>query len=146
MDKLDQAVKIAAKIHTGFKGRNREPAILHPIRVMMKMNTHTGKIVAVLHDVVESGKITVEELLKKGFSKKVCRAVDLLSRNKWEKYDHYLKRVQTNSLAVKVKLEDLEDNLQQRMNQKKLSKADRMKIKKIKRAYKLLCGKKLRLK
>ena len=40
MKKLNKAIKIAAEIHTGNKGKNKEPAILHPIRVMLKMDDH----------------------------------------------------------------------------------------------------------
>ena len=31
---LNKAIIIAAKIHKGKKGRNREPAIMHPIRAV----------------------------------------------------------------------------------------------------------------
>ena len=59
---LNKAIIIAAKIHKGKKGRNREPAIMHPIRVMSLMKNNRSRTVAVLHDVVESGKITIQEL------------------------------------------------------------------------------------
>ncbi len=144
MDKLDKAVRIAAKIHSGLKGRSHEPEILHPLRVMMQMDNNMAKVVAVLHDTVESGKITIDELLQKGFSKKVCRAVDLLSRRKWESYIHYIDRVKTNPLAIKVKVADLTDNYQHRKNQKKLSKTDVIKMKKYRKAYKRLTGEKMR--
>ncbi len=130
MKKLNKAIKIAAEIHTGNKGKNKEPSILHPIRVMLKMDDQISRTVAILHDVVETGKMTVNDLNNLGFSNKVCHAVDLLSRRKREKYDHYIKRVKTKKLAIKVKIADLEDNYL---------------IKKYKRAYKNLTGKKLTL-
>ena len=37
-NQLNKAIIIAAKIHKGKKGRNHEPAIMHPIRVMGMMN------------------------------------------------------------------------------------------------------------
>ena len=145
MKKLNKAIKIAAEIHTGNKGKNKEPAILHPIRVMLKMDDQISRTVAILHDVVETGKMTVNDLNNLGFSNKVCHAVDLLSRRKREKYDHYIKRVKTKKLAIKVKIADLEDNYLERKRKNKLSKLDKSKIKKYKRAYKNLTGKKLTL-
>ena len=87
--------------------------------------------------------MTVDDLSNQGFNDKICRAVDLLSRRKWESYDHYIKRVKTNKLAIKVKIADLEDNYLTRNNKKKLSKLDKSKINKYKRAYKNLTGVKL---
>ena len=87
--------------------------------------------------------MTVDDLRNLGFNNKTCRAVDLLSRRKWESYDHYIKRVKTNKLAIKVKIADLEDNYNIKQNKKKLSKLDKSKINKYNRAYKKLTGKKL---
>jgi len=143
MKKFNKALKIAAKIHNGNKGGKNNPAILHPIRVMLKMDDQLSRTVAILHDVVESRKMTVDDLRNQGFNNKICRAVGLLSRRKWESYDHYIKRVKTNKLAIKVKIADLEDNYLTRNNKKKLSKLDKSKINKYKRAYKNLTGVKL---
>ena len=140
MKTFNKAIKIAAKIHNGNKGGQNKPAILHPIRVMLKMDDQLSRTVAILHDVVESGKMTVDDLINQGFSQKVCRAIDLLSRRKKESYNHYINRVKTNKLAIKVKIADLEDNYITRNNKKKLSKLDKSKIKKYKRAYKKLTG------
>ena len=107
---LNKAIIIAAKIHKGKKGRNREPAIMHPIRVMSLMKNNRSRTVAVLHDVVESGKITIQELEDIGFDPKVCKAVDLLSRKKGQKYFNYIDNIKTNKLATTVKLADLTDN------------------------------------
>ena len=52
-DPLNKAIIIAAKTHRGKKGRNREPALLHPLRVMSMMNDNNSRIAAILHDVVE---------------------------------------------------------------------------------------------
>ena len=109
------------------------------------MDDQISRTVAILHDVVETGKMTVNDLNNLGFSNKVCHAVDLLSRRKREKYDHYIKRVKTKKLAIKVKIADLEDNYLERKSKNKLSKLDKSKIKKYKRAYKNLTGKKLTL-
>ncbi len=141
---LNKAIVIAAKIHKGKKGRNREPAIMHPIRVMSMMKNNRSRTVAILHDVVESGKITIGELEDNGFDSKICKAVDLLSRNKGQKYFNYIDDIKTNKLAKTVKLADLTDNYLRRKQYKTVSKTDRQKIKKYKKAYKILTGNSLR--
>ena len=141
---LNKAIVIAAKIHKGKKGRNREPAIMHPIRVMSMMKNNQSRTVAILHDVVESGKITIGELKDNGFDSKICKAVDLLSRNKGQKYFNYIDDIKTNKLAKTVKLADLTDNYLRRKQYKTVSKTDRQKIKKYKKAYKILTGNSLR--
>ena len=143
MNKLNKAIILSAKIHSGKKGRNNEPAVLHPIRVMNQMKSNKGKIVGVLHDVVETEKISIDDLAAQGFGKSVCKTVDALSRRKWEKYDDYINRLKKNKLAIKVKLEDLIDNYSKRLSNKKKSKIDLKKIKKYEKAYKSLTGEKI---
>ena len=143
MNKLNKAIILSAKIHSGKKGRNNEPAVLHPIRVMNQMKSNKGKIVGVLHDVVETEKISIDDLAAQGFGKSVCKTVDALSRRKWEKYEDYINRLKKNKLAIKVKLEDLIDNYSRRLSNKKKSKIDLKKIKKYEKAYKSLTGKKI---
>ena len=143
MNKLNKAIILSAKIHSGKKGRNNEPAVLHPIRVMNQMKSNKGKIVGVLHDVVETEKISIDDLAAQGFGKSVCKTVDALSRRKWEKYDDYINRLKKNKLAIKVKLEDLIDNYSSRLSNKKKSKIDLKKIKKYEKAYKSLTGEKI---
>lgn len=140
MDRLKKAIRIAAKIHTGYKGKQHEPAILHSLRVMLQMESNTTRIVAVLHDTVETGKITIKEIADAGFSEKVCKNIDLLSRKKRETYDHYIYRIHSSKIAVKVKLADLIDNYHIRNKYKKHSKMDIMKMKRYRRAYKFLTG------
>ena len=143
MNKLNKAIILSAKIHSGKKGRNNEPAVLHPIRVMNQMKSNKGKIVGVLHDVVETEKISIDDLASQGFGKSVCKTVDALSRRKWEIYDDYINRLKKNKLAIKVKLEDLIDNYSRRLSNKKKSKIDLKKIKKYEKAYKSLTGEKI---
>ncbi len=50
---LEKAIKIAVEAHTGQVDKSGNPYILHPLRVMLSLNTEEGRIVGVLHDVVE---------------------------------------------------------------------------------------------
>jgi|TARA_B100001059_G_scaffold219362_1_gene240365 (p)ppGpp synthase/HD superfamily hydrolase len=143
-DALNKAIIIAAKTHRGKKGRNREPALLHPLRVMSMMNDNNSRIAAILHDVVESRKITIKDLQDKGFNDNILIAVDLLSKRKGEEYIHYINRLKGNKIALKVKLADLIDNYIRRKKHKVLSKNDKQKIKKYKKAYTVLTGQTLK--
>lgn len=72
---LDKAILIATKAHQNQVDKAGKPYILHPIRVMMKMENETEQIVAVLHDVLEDCPDYDEESLRQeGFSSEVVEA------------------------------------------------------------------------
>ena len=121
MSDLNTALLIAAKAHAGQKRSNGTPYILHPIRVMMKMNTEEEMIVAALHDTIEDSDTVDENKFKThGFSDRVITAVSTLTKIKGEDYEDYLNRVVDNKLARRVKIADLQDN----MNLAELPKVD----------------------
>lgn len=110
---LEEAIALAVKAHKGQKkNRSGEPYIMHVLRVMNKGKTEDENIAGVLHDIVEKSTYTITDLRKKGFSKKIVEAVDCLTRRKDESYADYIKRIKKNTLAIKVKISDLEDNMQ----------------------------------
>jgi len=113
MSTLDKAIRIAAEVHEGQKDRYGMAYILHPIRVMMQVDSEGEKIAAILHDVVEDSEWTLEDLQREGFSAEVVTAVDCLTKRdeQNEPYMEYIDRVLTNPIAIKVKLADLEDNM-----------------------------------
>lgn len=78
---------------------------------MMKMNTENEMIAAVLHDVVEDTNWTIEQLAAEGFNQDILGAVSLLTHDKKEPYHKYIDKIKENPIAVKVKIADLEDNL-----------------------------------
>jgi len=114
MGNLEDAILLAAENHKGQSDRAGRPYILHPLRIMFKMQTDEERIVAVLHDVIEDTPVTLEELRMRGYSKRVLDAVDHLSRREDETYDAFIDRIAHNPLAVRVKLADLEDNMEVR--------------------------------
>jgi (p)ppGpp synthase/HD superfamily hydrolase len=79
--------------------------------MMMRMDSETEKIVAVLHDVVEKSNWTLEGLRQEGFSKKIIEAVDNLTKRDGEPYSVHIERANSSPLARTVKLADLEDNM-----------------------------------
>ena len=111
MATLDRAIQIAGEVHQGQKDKYGAPYILHPIRVMMRVNADIEKIVAILHDVVEDSDLTLDDLKNEEFSPEVVDAIDALSKRDGEIYGDYINRTTLNEIAIKVKLADLEDNM-----------------------------------
>jgi (p)ppGpp synthase/HD superfamily hydrolase len=68
-------------------------------------------IAAVLHDVVEDTDWTFEKLKAEGFGDEVLDALRLLTHDKKVPYKIYIEKIKSNRIALKVKLADLEDNL-----------------------------------
>ena len=124
---LKHAIDIAVECHSGQKDRAGEPYIQHPMRMMMKMKTTEEKIVAVLHDVVEDSEMRLAELKKLGFSEKILKAIDALTKRKGESYKKSIERVKKNPLAVKVKIADFEDNMDIR-RLKRITENDRKRL------------------
>ena len=134
---LEKAIGIAVEAHRGQTDRAGAPYILHPLRVMARVNTEAEKIVAVLHDVVEDTDWTLDRLSKEGFSSAVVRAIDCVTKREGETYEDFVKRSAENPLARRVKLADLEDNMDLRRNQTFTSK-DLERLNKYRRAWEFL--------
>lgn len=111
MSLLDKAIHIAVRTHGGQRDRYGKPFILHPLRMMMKMDTDLEMIVAVLHDVVEKSDFTLDELRHEGFSEEVIAAVDRLTKRPGEDYESHIERAKNQPLSRKIKIADLEDNM-----------------------------------
>jgi (p)ppGpp synthase/HD superfamily hydrolase len=116
MSLLEKAIQIAVQAHAGQKDRAGQPYILHPLRVMGKVQTESEKIVAILHDVVEDTEVSLDDLKAAGFSHEIITAVDVLTKRDGEPYDALIQRAKRNPLAKRVKLADLEDNMDLRRN------------------------------
>jgi len=108
---LEAAIQCAIKAHAGQIDKAGAPYILHPLRIMIKMENEVEMITAVLHDVVEDTPLTLADLRAEGFSEEIIAAVDHLTRREGEDYDVFIERVRHNPIAVRVKLADLEDNM-----------------------------------
>lgn len=111
MSTLEHAIEIAARAHAGQKDKAGAPYILHPLRVMLRMESAAERMAAVLQDVVEDCGLTIEKLGAEGFPEEVLRAVDALTRRKEESYEDFIRRAAANPIARRVKIADLEDNL-----------------------------------
>ena len=123
---LENAIKIAVEAHAGQVDKGGNPYILHPLRVMLSLDTEEERIVGVLHDVVEDCEgWTWERLEDQGCSDKIIEALQSVSKTPKEeaeyrslpddaKLDHYLEfiqRAKANKIGRHVKAADIRDNL-----------------------------------
>ena len=111
MDVLTRSVEIAAKAHAGQVDKAGRPYILHPLRLMMRMDTPQEMMTAVLHDAVEDSDWTIADLRSEGLPYEVLQALELLSRRDGQTYEQFIAQIKPNALARKVKLADLADNM-----------------------------------
>ncbi|MCL5271248.1 MAG: HD domain-containing protein [bacterium] len=111
MDPLEKALEIALKAHRGQKDKAGAPYILHPLRVMMRMEEPLVMIAALLHDVIEDSETSLDDLRQAGIPQEVIEAVTALSRRSGESYEEFVMRAGANVIARKVKLADLKDNM-----------------------------------
>lgn len=108
---IEKAISIAVEAHRGQVDKAEKPYILHPLRLMLKMTNEKEMVVAVLHDVVEDTGWTIEKLAEEGFNSEIIEAIKLLTHNKNESYEKYIEKIKSNELATRVKIADLEDNM-----------------------------------
>ena len=107
---LERAIAIAATAHAGQVDKGGAPYILHPLKVMLRMNTLEQRIVAVLHDVVEDCGVSLDDLRKEGFSEEVLSAIESVTKVPGESYEDFVDRAAQNPIGRVVKLADLEEN------------------------------------
>ena len=80
---LEKAIKIAVEAHSGQVDKGGNPYILHPLRVMLFLDTEEERIVGVLHDVVEDCEgWSWERLKEEGCSEKIIEALQSVSKFK----------------------------------------------------------------
>jgi (p)ppGpp synthase/HD superfamily hydrolase len=143
MDRREQllhAMHVAINAHGKQLDRNGQPYIGHCFRVMAAGQTLEEKIVGVLHDVLEDTPLSIINLSSEGFCEEIIDAVHTLSKLENEDYDHYIRRVMRNDLAIRVKLNDLTDNMDLR-RLKEINDDDVMRMHKYLKAYNQLTDK-----
>ncbi len=130
---LETAIGIALRAHAGQTEKNGGPYILHPLRLMLHMDAVDEQVAAVFHDVVEDTPVTLEDLEAQGLSGAALEAVRLLTKEPNTDYKiesnlmEYLEAIKAHPVARKVKIADLEDNLNvMRLNE--LTEKDRARL------------------
>lgn len=131
---LNMAIHIATDYHNGQIDKSGEPYILHPIWVMNNVKSLKGKVVAMLHDIVEDTEITIENLIDFGFDEDIVIAIDILTKKKGQKYTDYIELVGKNNLAREVKISDLKHNMDLK-RLKEITDKDKKRYVKYKNSY-----------
>ena len=111
MNIIEKSLEIALKAYAGQTDKAGETYILHPLRLMARMETEEEKSVALLHDVIEDSDYTAEDLINNGIPTNVVDAVLSLTKQNGENYEKFIERVLKNKLASKIKIVDIEDNI-----------------------------------
>ncbi len=105
-----KAMRIAFDTHKDQTDKAGMPYIFHPIHLAEQMDTEDEVIVALLHDVVEDGDITFNDLRAFGFSQRIINALSLMTHDNAIEYMEYVRNIRHNPLATKIKLADLLHN------------------------------------
>jgi (p)ppGpp synthase/HD superfamily hydrolase len=135
---LQKAIEIAVVAHKNQVDKNGQPYIGHVLRVMKMGLTWNERICGVLHDLVEDTNWTFEMLSQEGFPDEIISALKCVTKTtNDEDYNAFIVRVMTNRLAIKVKINDLTDNLDVK-RMKQLTVNDLHRINKYLKAYHML--------
>jgi GTP diphosphokinase / guanosine-3',5'-bis(diphosphate) 3'-diphosphatase len=112
MATFSKALELANTAHFDKKDMGGKSYILHTLRVAMRLRTNDEELmsIAVMHDTVEDGNVTFDQLKEYGFSDRVVSALRLLTHQKGVSYDDYIEAMRGNIDALKIKREDLRDN------------------------------------
>ena len=109
--RVGKAYKIAVEAHKGQTDKAGADYILHPVTVASNVGAdESAMIVALLHDVVEDTNVTLEDL-QDLLTPEEISALKLLTHNDEAPYLDYVRLIGTNSLATKVKMADLQNNM-----------------------------------
>lgn len=111
---VDRAIIFARFAHDGQKDKAGAAYFGHPARVAERaIEAYDDPMltaIAYLHDTVEDGGFTISDI-KMFFPDVVWKVVEILTRGKTTPRDEYIEAVAKNYLAAKVKICDLEDNI-----------------------------------
>ena len=126
---------IAARAHKGQRDKGGKPYIFHPLKVSLNVRGKDEKIVALLHDVIEDTSYTIDDL--KFLTKNQREALLLLTHDKDTPYMIYIEAIKKNKIASRVKLADLDQNMN--LNRLKIvTEKDLERLEKYKKARDLL--------
>lgn len=108
---LERAIITATTAHAYQVDKAGERYILHVLRVMLSQRTEESRVVALLHDTVEDGSVTIEAITK-WYGPVIAAYVEMLTKKPNESYDAYIDRICEAPLLVRrVKMADIGDNL-----------------------------------
>ena len=108
---INKALNLMYEAHKGHKDKGNIPYVFHPYHIAEQMNTEDEIIVALLHDVIEDTKITLEDIKSYGFNNNILEALKVITHDKNINYIDYINKISKNKLATKIKIRDLKHNI-----------------------------------
>lgn len=132
-----KTIKLMFEKHKDQVDKSGIPYVFHPFHLAEQMDDEETTITALLHDIVEDTDTTFDDLRKLGFSDNVINALKLMTHDKNVDYFEYVKNISKNPIARKVKIKDLEHNMDtSRLDE--VTDKDLERVKKYKKCYKYL--------
>lgn len=110
---LNRAIDLAVTHHGSETDKAGAHYLMHLFRVMLRCDGFDAKVCAMLHDLVEDhGEDIGFDDLAEEFPPHIIEALRCVTKlSDEEDYEAFMDRVLSNPLATRVKLADLEDNL-----------------------------------
>ena len=132
-----KAIKLMFEKHKDQVDKSGMPYVFHPFHLAEQMDDEETTITALLHDIVEDTDTTFDDLRELVFSDNVINALKLMTHDKNIDYFEYVKNISKNPIARKVKIKDLEHNMDtSRLDE--VTDKDLERVKKYKKCYKYL--------
>ena len=110
-DLTKKAMKLMYDRHKDQIDKSGMPYVFHPMHVAEQMNDEYTTIVGLLHDIVEDTDVTLEDLDRMEFPIEIIEAIKLMTHKEGVPYFDYVKAIGDNDIARKVKIADLEHNM-----------------------------------
>ncbi len=104
------AMRVAYKAHHGQVDKAGVPYVFHSYHLAEQMEDETTVCVALLHDVLEDGDVSLEELSSL-FPERVITPLKLLTHEKGTDYFEYIRLLKGHPVAKEVKLADVSHNM-----------------------------------
>ena len=105
---------------------------------MFRLQTELEQIVGILHDIVEDSELTFADLPQMGYSDDVLTALDGVTRREDETYDEFVERSLAHPVSRRVKLADLEDNMDLRRLAGEMTRKDFERLQRYRQAWERL--------
>ena len=109
-----KAIAVIGRVYAEQKDKSGAKMVGHFIRVSENFEAEDLQVVSLLHDIVEDGYITFNDLLLLNFPTYIVETVIILTRYKsvYPDYDDYITSIieSNNEMAIQVKYADMLDN------------------------------------
>ena len=125
MTLLEAAYNFAKSKHEGqYRRDGVTPYFTHPEKVASLLDTEIEKSIGICHDLIEECNLTKRDFIDAGLGY-IYTYIDVLSHNKYESYDDYIRRLLVYDISKKVKIADIVANLSDNPTEQQIQKYNR---------------------